>query len=183
MRESTPTSSTYRSRNRGAGEIDDADGIRIEPLTAARILQVFPLIREAVPQVRLEEWTRFARARTSSRSRDCVGIRVATVRTNPYPSGLYSYRVETQLLLGSVLVADHFVAIDLLDARPVLDRLIADLEIMAAQLGCNEVRSIVQYRSTQAVQPLFAAGFHPPGMVFGKTLLGSGFRLPPFALT
>ena len=62
MRESTPTSSTYRSRNRGAGEIDDADGIRIEPLTAARILQVFPLIREAVPQVRLEEWTRFARS-------------------------------------------------------------------------------------------------------------------------
>ncbi len=159
------------------------DVIRIEPLTTARVLQVFPLIREAVPLVRLEEWIRFARTRTSTRGRDCVGIRVATVGHNPYPSGLYSYRVDTQLLLGSVLVADHFVALDLLDARPVLDRLIADLEILATRLNCNEVRSIIQYRSTQAAQPLFAAGYHPQGMVFGKTLMGTDYPLPPFALT
>lgn len=159
------------------------DDIRIEPLTAARILQVFPLIREAVPQVRLEEWTRFARARTAARGRARTGIRVAKAASNPYPNGLYCYRVETRLLSGNVLVADHFVAIDLLDARPVLDRLIADLEALAVRLGCDEVRSVIQHRSTQSAQPLFAAGYHPQGMVFGKTLKGVPQPLPPVALT
>lgn len=157
--------------------------IRIEPLTPGRILQVFPLIREAVPQVRLEEWTRFARARTHPRSRDHAGIRIATAGGNPYPSGLYCYRVETRLLSGNVLVADHFVAIDILDARPVIDRLIEDLESLAGKLDCNEVRSIIQHRSTQTAQPLFAAGYHPQGMVFGKTLKGVAYPLPPVALT
>lgn len=158
-------------------------GIRIEPLTAARILQVFPLIREAVPQVRLEEWTRFARARTRSRGRDRIGIRVATADRNPYPSGLYCYRVETRLLSGNVLVADHFVAIDILDARPVLDRLIEDLEAIALRNECDEVHSIIRHRSTQTAQPLFAAGYHPQGMVFGKTLKGVARPIPPVALT
>jgi hypothetical protein len=183
MRKFTPAGPNFNPFNRDSGAGDDADGIRIEPLTTARILQVFPLIREAVPQVRLEEWTRFARPRTGARRRHCIGIRVAMVSGNPYPCGLYSYRVETQLLPGSVLVADHFVAIDLLDARPVVDRLIVDLESLALKLNCTEVRSIIQYRSTQAAQPLFAAGYHPHGMIFGKTLSGTGFPLPPVALT
>jgi hypothetical protein len=183
MTSSAANRSASACRDTTAGKAGDVDDIRIEPLTAARILQVFPLIREAVPQVRLEEWTRFARARTSSRGRDRAGIRVATAGRNPYPSGLYCYRVEARLLSGNILVADHFVAIDILDARPLLDRLIADLETLALRLACDEVRPIIQHRSTQTAQPLFAAGYHPQGMVFGKTLKGLAHPLPPLALT
>lgn len=159
------------------------DDIRVEPLTAERIREVFPLVRESVPQVRLREWTRFARTLTKSRSRDHAGIRIATARGNCYPSGLYCYRVETRLLSGNILVADHFVAIDMLDARPVLDRLITDLESLAVRFDCTELRSIIQHRSVQSAQPLFAAGYHPQGMVFGKTLKGIAYPLPPVALS
>lgn len=169
--------------NPTAREAHDVDDIRIEPLTTARILQVFPLIREAVPQVRLDEWTRFARARTKSRGPDHTGIRVATTGRNAYPSGLYCYRIETRLSAGNILVADHLVAIDIINARPVFDRLIGDLENLALRLNCHEVRRIIQQRSTQAAQPLFAAGHHPQGMVFARTLDGVAYPLRPVALT
>ena len=52
------------------------------------------------------------------------GIVAASRKGRTFPSGLFCYRVEDDLTLGRVIVADHFVAVDLLDPGAVLAALV-----------------------------------------------------------
>jgi hypothetical protein len=120
-------------------------------LSRDEIMMVYPLVREVVPTLNLASWLRFARQLTGSRV-------ASSVASSPPPSGLFCYRVEDDLTLGRVIVADHFVAVDLLDPGAVLAALVEQLDELADRLGCTAVRSLVHGGTPDTAESLDAAG-------------------------
>ena len=135
----------------------------VEVLSRDQIRAVYPLVREAVPTLDLSNWLRFARQLTGSRRGASCGIVAARREGRAYPCGLFCYRVEDDLKLGKVLVADHFVAVDLLDPGAVLAALVQELDVLAKRLGCAAVRSLVHGGTPDIADSLGAAGHQPEG--------------------
>lgn len=133
----------------------------IEVLSRDDIRAVYPLVREAVPTIDLSAWQRFARQLTGLRRGGQCGIVAARREGRVFPCGMFCYRVEQDLSLGRVLVADHFVAIDLLDPGAVLTALVEQLDILAKQLTCVAVRSLVHGGARELTGSLDAAGHRP----------------------
>ena len=127
-------------------------------LSRDEIMAVYPLVREVVPTLELSSWLRFARQLTGSRRGEQCGIVAASREGRTFPSGLFCYRVEDDLTLGRVLVADHFVAVDLLDPLAVLTALVGQLDELANRLGCTAVRSLVHGGTPDMAESLDAAG-------------------------
>jgi hypothetical protein len=140
------------------------------PLRPEQIRSVFPLIREALPDLRLPDWLRFARQMTGRRS-DQAGIVVAQRVGRNYPCGLFCYRVDRDLERGTVLNAEHFVAVDLLEPGAVLAALVQELEALGKRLGCGAVRSVVHGGQPDVQGGLAAAGHAMEGQTLLKPLL------------
>ena len=138
----------------------------IEALSREQSLSVYPLVREAVPTLDLSTWLRFARQLTGKRRGGQSGIIGARREGRTFPSGLFCYRVELDLKLGKVLIADHFVAVDLLDPAAVIAALVEELDRLAKRLGCQAVRSLVHGGAFDLEGGLFAAGHRPEGASF-----------------
>jgi hypothetical protein len=136
-------------------------GFIIEVLSRDQIRAVYPLVREAFPTLDLSAWLRFARQLTGPRRGGQCGIIAARREARVFPCGLFCYRVEDDLKLGRVLVADHFVAVDLLDPGAVLAALVDELESLAKRLGCQAVRSLVHGGVPEIAGGLYAAGHRP----------------------
>jgi hypothetical protein len=133
----------------------------IEALSREQIAAVYPLIREAVPALNLTEWLRYARPLTGPRRTGQCGIVAARREGRAFPCGLFCYRVAVDLAFGKVLVADHFVAVDLLDPGAVLAALVDELDVLAHRLGCKAVRSLVHGGAPEVADSLDAAGHRP----------------------
>ncbi len=133
----------------------------IETLSREQLLSVYPLVREAVPTLDLTAWLRFARQLTMPRRRGQSGIVAARREGRVFPCGLFCYRVEQDLKLGKVLIADHFVAVDLLDPAAVLAALVVELDGLAKRLGCQAVRSLLHGGARELEGGLQAAGHRP----------------------
>src|SRR5579872_3946955 len=142
-------------------------------LSRDEIRSVYPLIREVVPSLTLPSWLRFARQLTGLRRAGQCGIVVARRETRMYPCGLFCYRVEDDLTLGKVLMADHFVAIDLLDPGAVLAALVQELDGLAKRLGCQAVRSLAHGGACSVVGDLYAAGHRHEGSLMLEKLLAA----------
>jgi hypothetical protein len=142
----------------------------VELLQSDQLRSVFPLIREAVPNLTLSEWLRFARQLTAPRRINQSGIMAARRVGRDYPCGLFCYRVYQDLERGKVLGAEHFVAVDLLDPAAVLTALVAELEGLGQRLGCNAVRSIVHGAQSDVSDGLEAAGHAPEAHLLLKSL-------------
>jgi hypothetical protein len=147
-------------------------GFIIEVLSRDQIRSVYPLIRQAVPTIDLPTWLRFARQLTGPRRGAQSRIVTARREGRAFPCGLFCYRVENDLKLGKVLIADHFVAIDLLDPGAVLAALVQELDMLAERLGCHAVRSLVHGGTSAVEDGLYAAGHRPEdAMLLLKNLL------------
>ena len=96
-----------------------------------------------------------------------------------FPCGLFCYRVEDDLELGKVLIADHFVTVDLLDPASVLVALVEKLDDLAKRLGCQAVRSVVHDGASGVAEEFHAAGHRPDG----ASLLLKRLRQPHCART
>lgn len=131
---------------------------------------VFPLMREAVPGLDLKTWLRFARKITNPRRAAHGGIIVVQRRARPMPCGLFVYHRDHDLAHGPILVAEHFVAMDLLDAEPVMRALIAGLDTLARHLGCTAIRAMVLGQTSLVAAGLRAAGHRPEGATLWKQL-------------
>jgi hypothetical protein len=138
-------------------------GFTIEVLSRDHIRAVYPLVREAVPSLDLASWLRFARQLTGTRRPGQCGIVAARREGRTFPCGLFCYRVDEDLKLGRVLIADHFVAVDLLDPGAVLAALVEELDDLAKRLGCQAVRSLVHGGAPDLADGLQAAGHEPEG--------------------
>jgi hypothetical protein len=134
---------------------------------------VYPLVREAVRSLGLKEWMQFARHATNPRRAEDTGIVAVTRTGRAMPCGSFLYRRERQVSGESVLVAEHFVAVDVLDAQPVLDALVAELEALARRLGCASTRVLVPGDASLLRAGLQAAGHAPSAVALAKDVLGS----------
>ncbi len=126
----------------------------------------YPLVRLVDPSVELAAWLAFARAARGKRR----GIIVATRLGRPYPSGMFHYCFTRDLTLGRVVTADYFVALDILDPRPLANAMVAALEALARGLACDAVRSVVRDRTSLLADCLLANGHAPEASVYVKTL-------------
>jgi hypothetical protein len=135
-----------------------------------QIRAVYPLIREAVPSLDLAAWLRFARQLTGARAGQC-GIVTARREGRAFPCGVFCYRVEEDLRRGRTLVADHFVALDLLDPGAVVAALVEELDRLGERLGCQAVVSVVHGGTPGVADELRAAGHQPEAELLLKELL------------
>lgn len=142
----------------------------VRSLPSDQVLAVYPLVRESVPELDSAAWVRFARHLLSPKRAGQAGIIAAWRPGRSFPGGLVCYRVDNDLLRGRVLVAEHFVAVDLLDPQAVLTALVAELESLAARLDCNAVRSVLHGGNSQVRSGLSAAGHQPEGALLLKPL-------------
>jgi hypothetical protein len=144
----------------------------VEPLARGQIRAVYPLIREVIPGLTLAAWLRFAQSMTGERRNAQSGIIVARRESHGFPCGLFCYRVERDPALGKVLVAEHFVAVDLLHPADVLAALVEELDALGKRLGCKAVRGIVPRPDIEG--GLALAGHAMVGSILGKSLADSG---------
>ena len=140
----------------------------VEPLSREQIRTVYPLIREAIPGLSLDAWLRFARAATGKRRSPLAGVIVARRTGHDFPGGLFCYRVERDPALDKVLIAEHFVAVDLLHPQEILAALARELDEVARRLGCKAVRSMVRRPDIEG--GLILAGHASEGSLLGKVL-------------
>jgi hypothetical protein len=131
---------------------------------------VFPLVREAEPAVELAAWVAYARRAVRSGPGGRTGIMIATRAAQRFPSGLFCYRCHDDLVLGHVVTADYFVAVDILDPRPVVNVMVGALEALGHQLHCNAVRSVARSRPDLLSACLETAGHHLEATNFVKRL-------------
>lgn len=141
----------------------------VRALAPDEIRSVYPLIREAMPAVDLAVWADFARRLTGRRLAN-TGIMAAWREGRPFPCGLFCYRVDKTLGQGKVLIAEYFVAVDLLDPKGVLKALVAELDALGHRLGCNAVRSVVLGGEMTVAGGLAAAGHTPEASLLLKDL-------------
>ena len=144
----------------------------VEPLARDQIHAVYPLIREAIPGLSLASWLRFARGTTGQKRNIQAGVMVARRDGRDFPSGLFCYRVERDPALEKILVAEHFVALDLLHPADVIDALVGALDGLGKRLGCHAVRSVVHGPEVEG--GLLSAGHASVGSLLGKALAESG---------
>ena len=135
--------------------------IDVHTLAPDQVRSVYPLIRQVVPTLDLAGWRRFARTLMHPRRPELGGIVVATRPPRPFPCGLFCYRQEQDLTRGKVLVAEHFVALDLLEPEFVLAALVNELDALARRFDCAAVRSVVHSSAPDIAGGLTAAGHQP----------------------
>ena len=133
-------------------------GLRCEDLSPDSARTVFPLLCEAVPGLTLAGWLGFARRVGSPRQALRSGIVVVRRAPRPMPCGLFIWRRDDDLEHGAVLVAEHLVAIDLLDPAPVMAALVRELEALAKRLGCGGIRTMMIRPDAPIAAQLLAAG-------------------------
>ncbi len=145
-------------------------GFICENLNLNQADAAFPLVREAVPGLTLKAWRAFARHQASPRRAANAGIMVIRRRARPHPCGLFVYRREQDLSHGPILVAEHVVAVDVLDARPAMQALLHEMEDLARRLGCTAIRTVLLGSEVLAADRMAEAGHAPEGETLWKQL-------------
>jgi hypothetical protein len=143
-------------------------GFTCKNLTPDQVHIVYPLVREVVPTLDLKSWTRISRRIANPRRAGQGGIRVVLRSPRPLPCGLFLYRREYDLAHGPILVAEHMVAVDVLDPQSVMTALVGELEALAERLGCSAIRTMVLGQTSLAASGLYAAGHRPEGATLWK---------------
>ena len=154
------------------------------PLSAARVIQAFPLIQTALPEVTLAAWRDFAATLMSGRNAQGSaqgnaqgdvqeGGILAVTNERDYIAGLCSYRVVPDLVHGRLLDASSFLAFGLLDRRPVAEALAAAVEALARERGCTAVHAHLPHRNDA-----------PPGPATGlyELLAARGYQVESWDL-
>ncbi len=145
-------------------------GFICQNLAPEHVNTVYPLVREMVPTLDLKSWTRIARRIANPRRADQAGIRVVLRSPRPLACGLFLYRRELDLVHGPILIAEHMVAVDVLDPQSVMSALVTELEALAERLGCSAIRTMVLGQASLAASGLYAAGHRPEGATLWKSV-------------
>jgi hypothetical protein len=150
--------------------------IAVESIAAADIRPLFPLVRAVEPGLLWPQWDRYARRVARSGPRAKEGIVVARRRGHAMPCGAVCYRLDRDLRLGSVLTAEHFIAVDLLYPHAVLAALAMALDELAKRFGCDAIRSILHDRDPKIAEDLGGAGHNRDGLMLTKSCTGVRLR-------
>jgi hypothetical protein len=126
---------------------------------------VFPLMQQALPELTLPAWLTYVRSVETKRSPPPRGVIVARRIGHAHLSGAVCYTRTRNVQLGSVLTAEHIIALDLLRPRDVLAVLIDALASIADELGSSGARVIVHSGWPGLAEDLQALGHRPDGIV------------------
>lgn len=135
-----------------------------------QVRMVYPLVREAVAGLDLKTWVNFAQKVANPRRAGQSGILAVTRAGRNLPCGVFLYRREAQLPDGAVLVAEHFVAMDVVDPQSVVQALIGELDALAKRLDCVAIRVVVPGDDSLLRSGLQAAGHRPRGLALWKSV-------------
>jgi hypothetical protein len=139
-------------------------------VTADQLRIVFPLVREAVPGLDLKTWLGFSRRMVRRRWLPDRGIVAVRRSARAQPCGLFGYHCQKDLAHDAILVANHFMALDVLDPPAVMRALTQELELLASRLGCGAIRATVVREGSLADAGLRAAGLNRQGTTLWKRL-------------
>jgi len=135
-----------------------------------QVRMVYPLVREAVAGLDLKTWVSFAQKIAHPKHAAQSGILAVTRAGRGMPCGVFLYRREPHLPEGAVLVAEHFVAMDVVDPQPVVQALVSELDALAKRLGCAAIRVVVPGDASVLRSGLQAAGHRPRGLALWKAV-------------
>ncbi len=144
-----------------------------------QVAATYPLVREIMPDMARTDWLRFARRATAPSITRSSGIMIARDEGQPFPSGLFCYHTILDPKYRTVLCADHFIALHVLDPAPVVDALIAELDRLAERLDCAAIRSLVHAGGSELAKRLIRTGHVVEGAQFCKVLRGGGAEAKP----
>ncbi len=147
-----------------------AADVMVEAMTAADIRPLFPLMQATEPELQLNAWLSHARRMARAAPGSKRGILVARRAGQAWPCGAAHYRLERSPRFGSLLTAEHVVALDLLYPHAVLAALFGALEVHAGLFGCNAIRSILRDSRPDLLEKLVVAGHQRDGMTFMKAV-------------
>jgi hypothetical protein len=147
-------------------------------VSADQVRTVFPLVREAVPGLDLKTWLAFSKRILRPRREPDSGIVAVRRNARSLPCGMFIYHREKDLTHGAILVADHFLALDVLDPPAVMRALTQELEQLANRLGCGAIRATVLSEGSLAEAGLQAAGLNRQGATLWKRLPSDGPGTP-----
>jgi hypothetical protein len=142
----------------------------VERLSQAQIRSVYPLMREVAPALSLARWLKYARPVATPQAQRRSGVLVAHRRGVAHPIGAVCYRRDRDMLFGSTLTAEHFIAVELLSPEPVLKALLTELDRVAAELHCAAIRSIVHGGRPGLLDDLRLSGHVVEGVTLTKKL-------------
>ncbi len=114
--------------------------LETRPLTPERVAQAFPLVQIAFPALSLEDWRDFAAPPARAQGQVDGGI-ITVVSDQGYIVGLCCYRVAQDFQHGAVLMADPFLALDLLDLKAVARALADAIESLARERRCTAIHT------------------------------------------
>lgn len=154
------------------------EGIAVQRLAAADFRAAYPLVRAAIPTLGLDSWLRFARRIADPDRAGRSGIMAAWRKSRPYPAGLFWYRRDCDLECGTALHAHGFIAIDIIDHRPIVHALVAALEELGNTLGCQVIRPVIDIDADGLLHALLAAGYRREAATFGKAVASASLSCP-----
>ncbi len=146
---------------------DQCPDLLVEPFNRADLRLLFPLMQMAEPNIDLPRWLSYAN-KLFRRRDGRAGILVARRHIRRFPCGAVCFRMAEDLRYGSVLIAEHFVAVDPIDPYSVLTALAAQLDTLAKHLNCGAVRVIAP--DGRASVELRATGHNGEGVVLLKAM-------------
>jgi hypothetical protein len=139
--------------------------VAVRVLDPKEIAAAYPLACMLAPTLDMAAWQRFAGAILAGNPTEERGILVA-VGEGRYLCGLLIYRVVHDLRHGRVLTADHVIALDIVDRKPVAAALLAALEELSEALGCDAL-----YTGFDTPQESLRAVWEGAGHQVARTLL------------
>ena len=123
----------------------------VELLSPARVMEVYPLIRQIAPGVTLKAWQRHATFILRSRG-GLRGMILVRRKTQRFPCGLCSYRQDQDLRLGKILTAEDAVVMTTWGAREAYDALVRGVEQIATMNDCHAVRWLLLHAPADIIE-------------------------------
>ena len=123
-------------------------------------------MRRAVPDLTPQSWIRYARGMVGRGGHATKGVLVVRREGSTHYCGAVCFRRVPDIRLGAVLIAEHFVAMDLLYPEIILLALLRALDDMASSLRCGGVRAMAY-----GANPHLANQLQTFGHVSGGTFL------------
>ncbi|WP_044560169.1 hypothetical protein [Azospirillum sp. B4] len=131
------------------------------PLDPRQIDQAYALMRPFYPDLTVERWRDHAQALLAPGSRGGI---VTVQLDHRYMHGLFSYLVVPDLDHRLGLQVDLFVALDLFDPEGANDALLAEMDRIARQHGCDAIHVTLPDRQAAKTRPSLSR-FHAQGHV------------------
>ena len=148
----------------------------VKHLSARKVAQAYPLVQSASGDLALEKWRSYAGTRTAPGGviPDGGGGVISVESDQGYIHGLFDYRIDVDLHCGRTLVCENVVALDLLNAKPVLAALFDAMDSLAKEHRCQAVHVSVPQADTALVQSLRDVGHAVRSVGLCKRLSAAG---------